>query len=265
MMMLNGWNCSRWGVQGLLLLGLMIGALMPASADQVFSSERIRPSNRPIPITELRMVREPGNHHFVQTNEGEYILTDYWWREVKVGERRYSGGPVSPGPVPVPVPAPDPYAGGGRRKVFVEIAGGRGYEFFGRERIKPTSFTLIEDLPRNVPIRYGNSRGTLVAVFDGYHVDLGLDQAARVVPGYNGVMQNLGDGQGLQDVVAVVYWEEDDRGEVMTYREQAAPESDSWGLSLKSKIQAKQPSAPQAQPANPAAPAAPSAAPEVKP
>ncbi|MBK7493984.1 MAG: hypothetical protein IPI28_00760 [Candidatus Omnitrophica bacterium] len=153
----------------------------------------------------------------------------------------------------------------GEGKFFVEIVGGRGYEFFGRERVKPTSFTLLEDLPRNVPIRYGNSRGTLVAVFDGYHVDMGLDQAARVVPGYNGVMQNLGNGQGLQDVAVVVYWEEDDRGEALTYRDQTVPETEAWGMSLKSKVQSKQPSAPPAQGASPAASAAPSAAPEVKP
>ncbi len=263
MKLLSGYHCPRWEMQGLLLLVLLVCSCLPVCADQFFSSERIRPTNRPIPITELRMVREPGNYHFTQANDGEYILSDYWWREVKVGERRYSGGPSGPGPGPAP--APDPYPGAGRRKVFVEIVGGRGYEFFGRERVKPTSFTLLEDLPRNVPIRYGNSRGTLVAVFDGYHVDMGLDQAARVVPGYNGVMQNLGNGQGLQDVAVVVYWEEDDRGEALTYRDQTAPESEAWGMSLKSKVQSKQPSAPPAQGASPSAPAAPSAAPEVKP
>jgi hypothetical protein len=112
----------------------------------------------------------------------------------------------------------------------VEIVAGKGYQFFGKEKIKPVSFTLIEDLPRNVPIRYGNSRGTLVAAFDGYHVDMGLEQAARVVPGYNGVVQDLGDGQGLQDVALIVYWDEDERGDVLMSPEGPGegPELDSW-------------------------------------
>jgi hypothetical protein len=209
------------------------------------------------------MVREPGNFHFIQSNEGEFILTDYWWREVKVGERRYATGSAPfTGPAPVP--------GGGypvpqvRRKVFVEIVSGKGYEFFGRERLKPTSFTLVENRPRNVQIRYGNSRGTLVAVFDGYHVDLGLDKAAKVVPGYNGVIQDMGSGQGLEDVAVIVYWEEDTRGEPAVDRQagSGSPETDldTWGLDLKTKVLSKQ--KPQAPPQAPPQ-AAPSAPPEV--
>jgi hypothetical protein len=246
---------------GLLLL---LGTWTPVSADQLFSSDRIRPDNRSFPITELRMVREPGNLHYVQTNDGEFVLTDYWWREVKVGERRFAGRPPGPGIPPVAVPEAGPPTTQGRKKVFVEIVAGKGYQFFGKEKIKPVSFTLIEDLPRNVPIRYGNSRGTLVAAFDGYHVDLGLEQAARVIRGYNGVVQDLGDGQGLQDVAVIVYWEEDDQGEALMYQE-GAPESpavDDWGLNLKSKVQSrKAPVDPSAEPVAPA-PEAPSAAPE---
>ena len=248
-------------VLGLLLL---VGACKCVSADQVFTSDRIRPDNRAFPITELRMVREPGNLHFVQTNDGEFVLTDYWWREVKVGERRFSGRPPGTGMPPVPVPEGGPPSTMGRRKVFVEIVTGKGYQFFGKERIKPVSFTLIEDLARNVPIRYGNSRGTLVAAFDGYHVDLGLEQAARVIPGYNGVVQDLGDGQGLQDVAVIVYWEEDDRGEVIMYQEGTteSPDLDNWGIALKSKVLSRRQPAVPPGPPPPAAPGAPSAAPQ---
>jgi hypothetical protein len=196
------------------------------------------------------MVREPGNFHYVQTNEGEFILTEYWWREVKVGDRRYAGPTSGPAPSPGGTDYPSK---GMRRKVFVEIVSGRGYEFFSRERLKlPISFTLYEDLPRNIQVRYGNSRGTLVEVFDGYHVDIGLDRAAKVVPGYNGVVQDLGDGQGLEKVAVVVYWEEDPRGEPLLYREAAdsesvAPDVDQWGLSLKAKVLSN-PKAPSAAP-----------------
>ncbi len=254
----------------LVLLSQVLGALFlvvmgeSVPADQLFTSDRVRPDNRAFPITELRMVREPGNLHFVQTNDGEFILTDYWWREVKVGERRFSGRPPGQGSGPVPITDTGPPASLGRKKIFVEIVSGKGYQFFGKERIKPVSFTLIENLPRNVPIRYGNSRGTLVAAFDGYHVDLGLEQAARVIPGYNGVVQDLGDGQGLQDVAVIVYWEEDDRGEVLLYQEGnlEGPDLDNWGLNLKARVQSrKQPVGPS-YPSPAPAPAAPSAAPQ---
>ncbi|MCG3196580.1 MAG: hypothetical protein HUU16_07660 [Candidatus Omnitrophica bacterium] len=253
-------------ILGLLTIGL-VGALTlleagAAWADHVFSPTRSRVELRTYPVTELRMVREPGNYHFIQANDGEYILSDYWWREVKVGERRYTGGPGGP------VGGPPPYGGPGgpgafqARKVFVEIISGKGREFFSRERIRPTSFTLIEDLPRNVTIRFGNSRGTLNAVYDGYHVDLGLENAAKVVPGFNGVPQMLGDGPGIEDVVVSVYWEEDERGDVIYYREAASydssgAEADTWGSTLKSKVISKQKQQPQqSQPAAPSAPPA---------
>lgn len=250
----------QWVVPTVVLAG-MIGS---SAADQVFSQDRARIAPKAYPVTELRMVREPGNYHFIQTNDGEYILSDYWWREVKTGDRRYTGGAVNPLPPPGPVPPP---GGGGFpapgqiRKVFVEIVGGRGYEFFGRERIRPTSFTLFEDLPRNVQVRYGNSRGTLQAVFDGYHVDLNLERAAKVIPGFNGAVQSLGDGQGLDDVEVVVYWEEDARGEPLYYREGAAAEDpDQWGVNLKSKVMSTRPADPQGPvPSAPLAPVPPSA------
>ncbi len=244
---------------------LMLGVCEPVSADQLITPDRIRPENRVFPITELRMVREPGNLHYVQTNDGEFILSDYWWREVKVGERRFTGRAPIPGVQPIPGPDAGPVASVGRKKVFVEIVAGKGYQFFGKEKIKPVSFTLIESLPRNVPIRYGNSRGTLVAAFDGYHVDLGLEQAARVIPGYNGVVQDLGDGQGLQDVAIIVYWEDDERGEVLLYQEGGAegPELDNWGLGVKAKVLSRKSSAPPS-PGAPA-PAAPSAPPSIAP
>ena len=249
-----------------LVLGLLLwlGAWEPVSADQLFTPDRIRPDNRAFPITELRMVREPGNLHYVQTNDGEFILSDYWWREVKVGERRYAGRTLVPGGPPVQAPEPGPPATVGRKKVFVEIVAGKGYQFFGKEKIQPVSFTLIESLPRNVPIRYGNSRGTLVAAFDGYHVDLGLEQAARIIPGYNGVVQDLGDGQGLQDVAITVYWEEDERGEVLLYQEGGMDGAglDSWGLGVKAKVQSrKQPVVPVPEALAPAP--APAPAPEI--
>lgn len=254
---------AEGGISRLLALALLGGLLLfqagASWSDHLFSPSRTRVELRTYPVTELRMVREPGNYHFVQANDGEFILSDYWWREVKVGERRYGGGPGGP------VGGPPPYGGPGSfqaRKVFVEIISGKGREFFGRERIRPTSFTLYEDLPRNVPIRYGSSRGTLNAVYDGYHVDLGLENAARVVPGFNGIPQMLGDGQGLEDMVVSIYWEEDDRGDVIYYREPAsydssAAETEAWGANLKSKVQTKQKQQPQQSP--PAPPSAPPA------
>lgn len=256
-----------------MLPSLMLGVLLlltaggPVSADQVFTPDRMRPDNRVFPITELRMVREPGNLHYVQTNDGEFILSDYWWREVKVGERRFSARPVAPGAPPVPVPAPASQPVVGLKKVFVEIVAGKGYQFFGKEKIRPVSFTLIEDLPRNVPIRYGNARGTLVAVFDGYHVDMGLEQAARVTPGYNGVVQDLGDGQGLQDVAISVYWEENERGDALVYPENVdtGADLDNWGLTVKAKVQTRKQPAPAPAPSQDAPVAAPEAAPQAAP
>ena len=120
----------------------------------------------------------------------------------------------------------------------MEIIGGRGYEFFDTERIKPVSFTLFEDFPRNVEIRYGRSRQLIVANFDGYHVSLGLEDEAKVIPPLNGVVQEIGDGQGLKNVEVVIYWEDDGRGGVRYYKEKtptskSVEQSDSWGENLK--------------------------------
>lgn len=214
-----------------------------AAADQVFSTEQkgLRPNR--YPVTELRWVQEPGNFHYVKTGSNDFILTDFWWREVTIGTRDYRPGGWNPGAPGGPgVPSPQPPAQPDRfRKVYVEIVDGKGIEFFDKKAIKPVSFTLFEDYPREVEIRYGRTRRTIVASFDGYHVSLGLEQDARVVPQVNGRRQELGDGLGLDDVAIVVYWESDNQGGVRYYKEpmpkgRADDAPDPWGEQLKSKV-----------------------------
>jgi len=233
---------------------LVAGAILFPSgvcwADHVFSLDNSRVRRNSYPVTELKMVHEPGNFHYVRTYDGSHVLTDYWWKEVTVGHRtyeppRYPQQPQYPPPHnPYPQPGPQypdyPTHHGPKGKIFVEIVKGKGYEFFQKERIKPISFTLFEDVPRQVTIRFGNSRKTVTAIYDGYHVDLGLEEPAKVLPEYNGVVQDLGDGQGLENVDVALYWERDKRGGVRVYKEGAAKSSaegsDVWGAQIKQKV-----------------------------
>jgi hypothetical protein len=238
-----------------MLFVCLLWVIGASAADDVFTKgkpDRIAP--RSYPITELRLTQEPGNYHFIRTNNGDFVLSDYWWKEIQVGDRAYTE-PLPPVPPPAPFPQPlPPGQGTGPRpgpgnqdlsqlkKVYVELVKGKGYEFFSRERIKPISFTLVENFPREIVVRFGNSKKTLVAMFDGYHVELGLERPAKVIPRFNAAYQDLGDGQGLEDVLAVVYWEEDDQGRARNYKSKEdsrgiQPENiDAWGQDLKSRI-----------------------------
>ena len=147
-----------------------------------------------LPVTELRMVRIPGEYHLVEDATGSLYLTDWWYEEFITGSgsaRQWVEPSEEPGETQASaIP-----------QVLVEVAADG---FWGKSHGR---FVIKAGEQKQVVLRNRWEQKTIEANFDGYLLDLGFEQSGQASTLLNGKWQPVGKGHEFDKVLLRMHWE----------------------------------------------------------